>query len=160
MHLWILTALLGVAPATIEDLEVPDLTIEVGGLYDAPRVAPLPFELLPPSERRDGGVWLPMALHLAMTRWWGVYADEMPGLMQAHLDMARDAEQAAYARGLKLGAARERHRHAQAALEQPPLAPPVGLPGWLATTLYVVGGCILIGLGVAAGWGLHSALSP
>ena len=125
------------------------------GLYDAPHLSPLP-EDLPPAEIRDGGVWLPMQLNLAL----GTYrraCDLLPGVVQVQLDQLELVEAARWAQGLELGAARERVRRAVEALEAPPLAQ-AGLPSWIRTGLLIVGGVVLVTLGVLAGWGLHGAV--
>lgn len=144
----ILMILLGSGLAETTDA-IPRVEVITGGLYEAPRVSPLPWDLLPSAENRDGGVWLPLQLNMAMARWWSAYID-LSNLFQVQLDQLEEIEASSWEQGIELGEARERHRHAVASLE---MTEDDG--NWsdvLMTVLYVAGVVVAVGTAFAAGW--------
>jgi hypothetical protein len=143
--------LLGAAAET--EVDVPEVHVITGGLYDAPRLTPMPWGELPPADYRDDGVLLPWSLNLAMTRWW-VALDGLPDLFQLQLDRLELIEAAAWSAGIELGEARERHRHVTEELSSPPEMA-TGLPTWLVATLLSVAGIVLVVGGAYVGWQLH-----
>jgi len=143
--------LLGAGAET--EVDAPNVHVITGGLYDAPRLTPMPWGELPTADYRDDGVLLPWRLNLAMTRWW-VAMDGLPDLFQRQLDRLELIEAAAWSSGIELGEARERHRNVTEELSRPP-AVETGLPTWLRATMLSVAGIVLVIGGAYIGWQLH-----
>lgn len=134
--------------------DIPKVHIETGGLYDAPRVSPLPWDQLPPTKGRDGGIWIPIELHMAMTAWWVAY-EGLADVYQVQLDELEDLAAVRWEQGLRLGAARERARQAREQLTAPVVSDG-WITSWLRTVLWTVAGVAVVSGAFVLGW----VLSP
>jgi len=163
MHLSMTILLIGLGQAgetTTEHRLLVDRNPE--DLYEAPVISPihdgLPQPQVAPEDGRwvgkrewPAGVFLPMALNLELRRYHRA-CERLPGVFQVQLDDLRVVHAAEVAQAVAVAVARERARWVRRGLDAPPLAE-TGLPDWLETALWVVGGVTAVGVGVLIGWG-------